>query len=57
MGRLSIAPENTDPIKKEIDGDNLYEDGKTNKKGNVLYLIFIQSKLIFIYINCPYSIM
>ena len=44
MGRLSIAPENRDPIKKEIEGDNLKEEGETNKKGKVLYLIFFQSK-------------
>ena len=35
MGRLSIAPENRDPIKEEIEGDHLKEQEDTNKKGNV----------------------
>ena len=51
MGRLSVAPENRDPIKKEIEGDNLKEEGDTNKKGNVLHLILIYLKIIFVRIN------
>ena len=51
MGRLSVAPENRDPIKKEIECDNLKEEGDTNKKGNVLHLIFIYLKIIFVRIT------
>lgn len=36
MGRLSVSPESTAPIKEEDHGDKV-QQGETKEKGNILY--------------------